>query len=203
MLSGDCGRVAKSMRLCPPWFLQDLTQDSPGFTCEASPLPCACQPTFRDTLVLYTHRMIHSTQATPAHLHTITHVHASHHTHIRIHHTLYTHAPHIHRTHAQTHHTSTHIAHTQISQHTLSQASRRYREGCWLPGKMDRLSSCLPWLQNATLCFQPPSVHAGTAPSDIAGGVVTQLALEVPKHSAQRLAQNTCSTNGHRTRGQK
>lgn len=111
---------------------------------------------------------VHATHVTPTHIHTTTHVHTSHHihTHTHIHHTLYTHTPHIHPTRAQIHHTSTHVAHTQMSQRTLSQASRRYREGGWLPGKVVRSSSCLPRLQKATPGCLPPSAHAGATPSN-------------------------------------
>ena len=130
--------------------------------------------------MLYAHHIPHSTHATCipdttyidhiTHICTTTHVYTSYRTHTHILHILYTYTPQIHCTHAQIHHISTHIAHTQIALCTLSQASRRYTEGCWVPGKVDRFSSCLPLLQKATMYCQHPSAHANTTPSDTSMG---------------------------------
>lgn len=128
----------------------------------------------------YTH---HTYNHTYSHTHHHTCAHITPHTHTHMHHTLYTHMPHIHRTHTQIHHTSPHITHTQISQYTLSWASRRHREGCWLSSKVDKFPSCLALLHKATPHYRPLLAHVRVSHLWHFQGMATQLALKVPKHS--------------------
>lgn len=137
-----------------------------------------CLPTHpqRYPHVIYAHFTrhtchMHGTQYTYYTHHTYGHTHSHAHPHTCVHIKPHTHTPHIHCIHAQIHHTSMYVTHTQISQCMWSQAWRTHREGCSLPGKVDRFPSCLARLQKATLCCRPPSAWVQAShPLTLPGG---------------------------------